>query len=151
MDDASPVSLQATCAGTGTDCPSWRARSWRAGASPSRATETCCCGSSRSGPGRIAARFSRGWGLRVSALSHALSLFKYEMGILRGMSYIRKEWDRLPGRCVFASVHIHPAPQHGDHRHAVGRPSKAILAALRGRVCKILHPNFREFLFHALR
>jgi hypothetical protein len=33
------------------------------------------------------------------------------------------------------------------HRHAVGRPSKAILAALRGRVCKILHPNFREFPF----
>jgi hypothetical protein len=75
MDDASPVSLQATCAGTGTGCPSWRARSWRAGASPSRATETCCCGSSRSGPGRIAARFSRGRGLRVSALSCAESFY----------------------------------------------------------------------------
>jgi hypothetical protein len=58
-----------------------------------------------------------------------------------------------PGRlkrplCVF--LHLHPAPQHVDSSHAAWRPTEAILATLRGILCKTLQVNFGEILFHAL-
>jgi hypothetical protein len=34
--------------------------------------------------------------------------------------------------------------------HAACRPVGAILVPLRGSLFKILHPNFREYLFHEL-
>src|SRR5215216_1983223 len=37
-----------------------------------------------------------------------------------------------------------------DLLEAPRRPSDAILAALRGDICRILQTNFREFSFHAL-
>jgi hypothetical protein len=59
-----------------------------------------------------------------------------------------------PGLCcaeVFVTMHIHPAPQHVDPTHAAWRASEAILSALRGYLCRILHLNFREFTFYEVR
>jgi hypothetical protein len=47
-------------------------------------------------------------------------------------------------RCLFIPSHIHPAPQHVDARSPRRMLSQAILAPLRGDLCKILHPNFYE-------
>jgi hypothetical protein len=51
------------------------------------------------------------------------------------------------GRILFVSVHLHAPPQYVDPSHAACRPSEAILAALRGDLCKILQKDFREYLF----
>ena len=54
-------------------------------------------------------------------------------------------------RCgLFTPSDLYAAPQDVGPWHAACRPADAILAALRGGLCKILHPNFREFFFHAL-
>jgi hypothetical protein len=57
-------------------------------------------------------------------------------------------WPIGPGLCEF--LHLYPAPQHVDPRPPWWMRSGAILAAPRGDLCKILHPNFGEYLFHAL-
>ena len=56
------------------------------------------------------------------------------------------------GAGLFAFLHIHPAPQHVEIlSHAAWRASEAILAGLKGDLCRIVHPNFGEYPFHALR
>src|SRR5215210_5965768 len=52
---------------------------------------------------------------------------------------------------LFVSLHLYPAPQHVEPRRPRWMRSQAILAPLRARLCKILHANFREYPFHALR
>jgi hypothetical protein len=49
------------------------------------------------------------------------------------------------------SVHIHSTPQDVALRHAARRALEIILPLLRGDLCTILHPNFGELIFHALR
>jgi len=51
---------------------------------------------------------------------------------------------------AFVSLHIHATPQDVDLRHAPRRGLEAIFTAAEGPLCRILHPNFREFSFHAL-
>src|SRR5215211_1550440 len=52
---------------------------------------------------------------------------------------------------IFISVHLHAPPQHVDPAPPWWMRSQTILAGLKGDLCTILHPNFREFTFHALR
>jgi hypothetical protein len=52
---------------------------------------------------------------------------------------------------LFVSLHLHAAPQHVDPRPPWWIRSRAILAVLGARLCRILHPYFGELPFHALR
>jgi len=52
---------------------------------------------------------------------------------------------------LFVPLHIYPAPQHVDSLSRCGQALDAILVALADDLCRILHPNFGEFPFHALR
>jgi hypothetical protein len=55
------------------------------------------------------------------------------------------DWgDMLCGTGAFVPLHIYPAPQHVDSSHAAWRVSDAVLAELRGDLCRILHLDFRE-------
>ena len=45
------------------------------------------------------------------------------------------------------SSDLYAAPQHVGFTHAAWRASEPILAPLGGDLCRILHPNFREFPF----
>jgi len=64
-----------------------------------------------------------------------------------------KPYIRRPrsGAELCTTMHLYAPPQHVDPWHAACRPSQAILAPLRGDLCNILHPNFREFTFYEVR
>ena len=73
--------------------------------------------------------------------------------ILRdGAACVHKIRERAEFRAWAMRLPAYPSSTtRKDPCHAACRPSEAILAALRARLCTILHPNFRESIFHALR
>src|SRR5829696_9586315 len=58
---------------------------------------------------------------------------------------VHKEPEARRGLCV--CLHLHAPPQHGDLTHAAWLYAEAILAALAGSLCGIVHPNFGEYPF----
>src|SRR5215217_8007213 len=64
-------------------------------------------------------------------------------GILLDMIHAIRKLAHL----LFTAAHIHPTPQHVVPSHTVRRASEAILVALAGDLCTMVHPNFRECPF----